>query len=252
MVFAVRFFSASGAEANQNVADPVTSNAEPPQWVWPLTPQAGGSDAPARIGFFGQEGHGNSVLLTHWSETIWIVDKNGDKTALGYGGDSGMFVPMRYTSDTGVFMSGYLGNGWNHDLADRIPCESGTLFIRFVEPSGLIVQTLNSTFRSVVLDANDWATNPSQGAPSGTLQIVALEASRSGSLYGDMNGNTGSTGDTTWSRIDDGPGLGLNKIDLMDHNWTDSIHDFVVALCVNPLQTGAHYNFGFLAVIDYV
>lgn len=251
MVFAVKFFAASGAEGNQKVADPVATNPEPQVWIWPLNPTDDGSAGP-RAGFFGQEGHGDSVLLTNWSNTIWVVDKAGDKTAAGFGGDSGMFVPIKYTSDTGVFMSGYMGTGWNWNLADKIPCESGTFFIRFEEPSTLSVQTLNSTFRSVALDANDWVTSTSTGADSTKLQIVALECSRSGDLYGDMDGNTGSTGDVAWSRIDDAAGDGNNNISLADHNWTHTMHDFAVCVSVKPLQTGANYNFGFLAVIDYV
>jgi hypothetical protein len=249
-VFSVQFYSASGAEANEAVANPIATNPEPQQWIWPLTPAAGGAVSPSRIGFFGQEGHGDSVLLHSWNNIIYIVDKDGDKAAPGYGGDSGMFVPIKYVDTSTAFMSGFMGNGWNWNLANRIPCESGTLFIRFTEPSGLIVQTLNSTFRSVVLDANDWATNISQGAGSGYLRIAALECSRSGDKYGSMDGDTGSTGDTSWSRIDDS--AADNRLNLMDHNWTSLIHDFCVCLSIKPLQTGKIVNFGFLAVIEYV
>jgi len=247
--YAISFFSASGAEANQNVANPVATNWEPPQWIWPLTPADGGAVSP-RLGFFAEEGHADSVLLLTYSNTIFIVDNVGDKIAVGLGGDSGMFVPCKYVDNTTIYMSGFMGAGWNWDLANRVPCDSGTLFIRFIEPSDLSVQTLNSTFRSVELDANDWVASTTAGAPSGYMNVYALECSKNGEKFGDMDGANGTTGDATWTRIDSGGTS--NQLSLDDHNWTKKTHDFAVCVSIMPRQTGKVINFGFMAVIEYV
>lgn len=238
---AVGFFAASGAESS-------LAAGKSRQQIWDLI-AGGSSNTPSRAGFFGAAGHGTSVLLDHYNDSVFVVDKNGALWG------SGQLVPMQYVSAGVVRVSGCpAGTGWNWNInqAHRVPCESGTLLIRFTEPTGGAVQTLNATFRSVALTAADVVTDDTAGADSTKVLVQAFEPSRFGFIYGGMDGNSlsGYEGDTAWEQIDD---AGVdNQLALWDHPWTAPIHDFVVVVSVSPKTTGAITTFGFMVILDYV
>lgn len=248
----VTFMASSGAEAI--VADPGVAR----QIVWQMTPAIGGSTAPCRLGFFGDAGHGDSVLLTTWSNSVYIVDRNGNQPS--YIG-SGVFVPMKWIDDNTVFISGiYGGIGWDWAInqAHRVPPESGTLLIRFEEPTQQAVQTLNASFRSVAVTSDDVVTDETVGADSTEIKIKAFETGR----FGFDNNNAAAlfanphmdganlTGSDTWENIDDS--AADNQLDLDDHSWEAPIHDFSVVVSVSPQQTGGINDFGFLFRLDFV
>lgn len=243
---AVGFFAASGAESS-------LAGGAARQQIWELV-AGGSSDTPSRIGFFGAAGHGTSVLLDHYNESAYVVDKDG----VLWG--SGQLVPMQYLTSSTVKVSGSpAGTGWNWNLNQnhRVPPESGTLLIRFTEPTGGAVQTLNATFRSVALTAADVVTDNTVGADSTKILVQAFECSRHGfltvgSFKPGMDGDSlsGYGGDTAWTQIDDAGAS--NQLALWDHPWTAPIHDFAVVVSVSPKTTGGITTFGFMLILDYV
>lgn len=242
----VIFTAASGSEIAMQSAGTADQN-----YIWPLTHKTGGNDGPCRLGFFGIDGHGDSVLLTTYNTSVYVVDVDGNLFSNG----SGVLVPIRYVDDTTAYISGINGGGgWSWDLVQTIPCESGTVLIRFFEPSAQAVKTLNATFRSVALTVDDVVTDETVGADADKIVIYALEASRHGYLgpfYSmDGDGDSGSGGDTSWTKIDDEGAS--NQLSLWNHDWEAAIHDFSVVISVSPQQTGATTDFGFLLRLDYV
>jgi len=244
----VTFMAASGAESSMY-------HDEAKQIIWEMTPAVGGNTGPCRLGFYGIAGHGDSVLLLTWSSSSYIVDVNGDQYG---GGGSGVFVPVQYVSSSQAALSGINGGAgwsWNLNQDHRVPCESGTVLIRFIEPTGAAVQTLNCTFRSVLLTVDDVVENDTVGADSSQIQIYAFETSRMSFMtwqWGQkgMEGDSGLTGDTAWTRIDDGGAS--NQLAVDDHQWEAVAHDYVVCVSVSPQQTGSITRFGFMFRVDYV
>lgn len=244
---AIGFFAASGAESSLGAG-------VAKEQIWDLV-AGGGVTVPSRIGFFGAAGHGASVLLNHYNNSAFVVDKNGDLWAA-----SGQLVPMKYTGAATVLVSGCpaaTGWGWSLNQAHRFPPESGSLLIRFTEPTGGAVQTLNATFRSVVLTAADATADITAGADSTEVEIQAFECSRHGFLTvggrkPGMDGDSlsGYDGDVAWTQIDDSGSS--NQLALWDHPWTSAIHDFAVGVSVKPTTTGGIKTFGFMVVLDYV
>ncbi len=245
---AIMFFAASGAESSVNAG-------AARQQIWDLV-AGGDTDTPSRIGFFGAAGHGTSVLLNHHNNSVYVVDKLG---VLWSDGGSGQLVPMKYVDTDIVLMSGApAGTGWNWDLSlNPVPPESGTLLIRFAEPTGGAVQTLNATFRSVLLTAADVVEDNTAGADADQVEIQALECSREGFLTiggrkpsMDGDGLSGYEGSNAWTQIDD-DGTN-NQLALWDHPWTAAFHDFAVGVSVKPTTTGGITTFGFMMILDYV
>lgn len=244
----VIFMAASGSEIALK-----TVGVEAKNYIWSLTNITGGNTGPCRLGFFGSDGHGDSVLLTNWSSSVYVVDVDGDLFA----GGSGVLVPMRYIDDNTVYVSGINGGiGWDWTLNQnhRVPCESGTLLVRFFEPTAQAVKTLNVNLRSVALTVDDVVTDYTVGADDSSIQIYAFETSRHGFLppFYSMDGDSlsGYGGDTVWERID--AGAADNQLNLWNHDWTAAIHDWSVVISVSPQVTGAITAFGFLFRIDYI
>jgi hypothetical protein len=244
----VIFMAASGSEISLQDAGIEAKN-----YIWPLTTVTGGNSGPCRLGFFGSDGHGDSILVSSYNSSTYVVGSDGEMFANG----SGVLVPMRYVDSGTVWVSGINGGiGWDWDLnqSHRVPCESGTLLIRFFEPTLQSVTTSNVNFRSVALDADDAVADYTAGAVATDVHIYAFETSRHGflaPLYSmDGDGDSGYDGDTAWERID--AGAADNKLDLWDHAWSAPIHDWSVVVSVSPQKTGAITAFGFMIRIDYV
>lgn len=244
----VTFMAASGAESSMY-------HDEAKQIIWEMTPAVGGNTGPCRLGFYGIEGHGDSVLLLTWSSSAYIVNVSG--TQYG-GGGSGVFVPVQFASSGQAAFSGInAGPGWPWDLDQdhRVPCESGTVLVRFIEPSGSAVQTLNCTLRSVYLTVDDVVEDDTVGADAAEIIIHAFETSRMSFMtwaWGQvgMEGDSGLTGDTEWTRIDDGGPSNMLAVD--DHQWEAPTHDYTLCISVSPQRTGAITQFGFMFRVDYV
>lgn len=235
----VGFFSASGAECSLN-GDGLAH-------IWELVSKVGGqTDTPARLGFFGAGGHGTSVLLESYADTVYVVDRGGDLWA------SGQLVPIKYVDANTALASGISRNLTN----EPVPCESGTVLVRFAEPTGQAVQTLNATFRSVALTVDDVVEDDTAGAVATDVIVYAAECARKGNITisgqtsMDGDGDSGSGGDNVWERID--AGGSDNQLGLWNHLWTAPIHDYAICVSIAPQKTGAIADFGFMVRLDYV
>ena len=249
----IGFHAASGSEIAMLNHD--NNNKSP---FWSLTPKTGGAAGFSRVGFFGADGHGDSVLITTYNKSAYVVDSDGDLPGWA-GGASGVLVPMQYTGTNTLGVSGInsgKGWAWNASTQGTVPCESGTFLIRFTEPTAQAVQTLNATFRSVALNSSDGMPDYTAGAASTDIIIYAMECNRHGyyshgtMTHMDGDGDSGSGGDTAWTRIDSGGSS--NSLALWNHAWTAAIHDFSVVMSVSPQKTGSVTTWGIYFRVDYV
>ncbi len=218
MVSGIRFFECSG---NHIPAGRATPNIE----IFQL--EAGATASPERIGFAGLLGLPNSpVVVGTYQDRTHRTNHNG--------ADLGTLINIKFTGASSAEVSGVPLTQTGHTLA-TIPNASGTLLLRFIEPSGTEVQTQNAIFNAVSLNASSGAsitTTPSN------ITIQAFQLA-------DTQGNPGNS---SWTNLTGAS----NSLALNNQTSAALCHDFHLGISVLPLSAGVQRGFGFYAQLEFL
>ncbi len=227
MVSGIRFLASSGAYGNtiaslQAIPRDGASDAE----IFQL--EAGATNSPNRLGFFGQGGAPSSpVIVGAYQDRTHITDHVG--TNLGH------LQQVKYTGAMAATVSGVNIVVTGHTL-DTIPQESGTVLLRFQEPNGSNVTTQNGVLRAIDLTA-------ASGAPVVTDLVngVTVQAAQ-------LADQDGFSGDTSWTQISDGG----SALTLEDQAASHVTHDWHIIISASPDAAGLKIDWGFYAEIEYL
>lgn len=188
--------------------------------------EAGATNMPNRMGFFGSAGAPNSaVIVGQYQDRTHRCDENGN--------DFGTMINVKFTggslaSVSGVPFSAGLPN---------IPQTSGTLLCRFTEPNGTPVVTQNATFRAINLTAGSGAPNISDLVNTG----ITIKAAQ-------LADTQGFAGNASWQNIDSsGSALALNA-----QNGSAHVHDFHLIVSGTPTAAGRKINFAYYLQLEYL
>ena len=216
----IRFFSCSGSMGG-TAAGAQVPNIEIGQLVAGL-----GSDR-NRLGFFGADGAPSSPVIVG-------TYQNRSHATNDTGADLGVLINVKFTGASAAEVSGVPLTSTGDTLA-TIPRESGTLLVRFVDPSGTLTQTQNATFRAVPLTSTSGAqiTNTVTGA---TIQAAQLE---------DTQGNAG---DSVWTDLTGAS----NSLSLANQAVSELTHDYHMIVSLSPLTAGVKVNFGFYLQLEFL
>lgn len=219
MVSGIRFFACSGAMGG-TPAGRATPNLE----IFNL--EAGATNNPNRMGFFGSAGAPTSaVIVGQYQDRTHRCDETGV--------DFGAMINVKFT---GASVASVSGVPFTAGL-QNIPGISGTLLCRFTEPNSTAVITQNATFRAINL-------TPGSGAPS-TLDLVSAGVLIKAAQLADTQGFTGNT---SWQNIDSsGSALSLNS-----QNGTAHVHDFHLIISGTPTAAGRKINFAYYLQLEYL
>jgi hypothetical protein len=227
MVSGIRFLAASGAYGN-TIASLQTAGKDGASSAEIFQLEAGATNSPNRLGFFGAAGAPSSpVIVGAYQDRSHITDHVG--TNLGH------LVNTKYTGAMTAEVSGVNLTLTGHTL-DTIPPESGTVLLRFQEPTGASVATQNGVLRAIDLTA-------ASGAPVVTDLVngVTVQASQ-------LSDGIGHTGDTSWTQISDGGGA----LTLADQATEMVTHDWSIIISASPDAAGRKIDWGFYAEIEYL
>lgn len=226
MVSGIRFFACSGAMGATVASLYAAGRATPNIEIFNL--EAGATDSPNRMGFFGPNGAPNSaVIVGQYQDRTHRTDFQGS--------DLGEMINVKFTGASAAEVSGVSLTDTGDTLA-TIPQESGTLLARFTEPNGTDVVTQSATFRAVNLNASSGLADISDLASNITIQAAQLAD------------NDGNAGDSTWSEISDG-GAALG---LADQATESPIHDFHLIISGSPAVAGRKTNFGYYLQLEFL
>ena len=143
MVSGIRWFAASGAMGGTLASLYAAGRAEPLIEIFQL--EAGATNSPNRIGFFGTGGAPNAtVVIGLYQDRTHRCDYVGT--------DKGVLVNAKYTGASSAEISGVSLTATGHTLA-TVPQVSGTLLLRFKEPNLTAVVTQNALVRAISLTA---------------------------------------------------------------------------------------------------
>ena len=224
MVSGVRFFGASGCQGNTVASLYANGQATPRFEIFNL--EAGATNNPNRMGFFGINGAPNSaVIVGQYQDRTHVCDELGV--------NFGALINVKFTGTSTASVSGV---PFTAGLTN-IPQASGTLLCRFTEPNGTAVITQNATFRAINLTAGSGAPNVADLVSAGVLIKAAQLAD-----------TQGYAGNTSWSNIDStGSALALNA-----QNGTAHVHDFHLIISGTPTAAGRKTAFGYLLQLEYL
>lgn len=188
--------------------------------------EAGATNNPNRLGFFGSAGAPTSaVIVGQYQDRTHRCDENGV--------DFGTFINNKFTGASSVTTSGVPFSAG----LQNIPQASSTLVCRFTEPNAVAVITQNATFRAINLTA-------ASGAPD-TADLVSAGILIKAAQLADTQGYAGNT---AWQNIDSsGSALALNAQNGLAH-----VHDFHLIVSGTPTAAGRKVNFGFLLLLEYL
>jgi len=216
----LRFFNCSGAFGGTP-----STRATPNLEIFNLEP--GATASPERLGFFGLLGAPNGpVIVGTYQERTHRTDHNGT--------DLGTFMNVKFTGASSAEVSGVPLTLTGHTLA-TIPQASGTLLVRFTEPSGTQVQTQNAFIRAIAL------TEASGALISTTPSNITIQAAQ----LADTHGNAG---DSSWSDLTGGS----NQLDLANQAGTALVHDYHLILSASPLTAGVNRSWGFYVQLEFL
>lgn len=218
MVSGIRFFACSGA-----MGGTPNTRATPNIEIFNL--EAGATNNPNRMGFFGSLGAPNSaVIVGQYQDRTHRCDENGV--------DFGTMINVKFT---GAALASVSGVAFSAGLTN-IPQNSGTLLCRFTEPNGTAVITQNATFRAINLTPGSGAPNISDLATGITIKAAQLA---------DTNGFAGNA---AWTNIDSGgAALSLNGQLGLQH-----VHDFHLIVSGTPTAAGRKINFAYYLQLEYL
>jgi len=219
MVSGIRFFACSGAMGG-TPAGRATPNLE----IFNL--EAGATNNPNRMGFFGSNGAPTSaVIVGQYQDRTHRCDETGV--------DFGTMINVKFTGASTASVSGV---SFTAGLAN-IPQNSGTLLCRFTEPNGSAVITQNATFRAINLIAGSGAPNISDLVNTG----ITIKAAQ-------LPDTQGFAGNSSWQNIDSsGSALSLNA-----QNGTAHVHDFHLIVSGTPTAAGRKINFAYYLQLEYL
>jgi hypothetical protein len=188
------------------------------------------------LGFYGDAGFGASVPVGSWQGRTFIT--NGAGTTQGPEGDNVKFLNAG---------SGILGQTGSGIALTCIPNYQATLNIRFNYDTAVKVQ--NSTLR--IYDRSN-PDNPASGVTTKVAEVIHP---------GITQANTGS-GDTTWltpggsgSTVSLAPSPGVSGMFAGNGNngqWTDTQHDWYVAISASPDSIGSKTLYGLYISLEYL
>lgn len=188
--------------------------------------EAGATDSPNRVGFFGVNGAPNSaVIVGQYQDSTFRTDHVGT--------DLGRMINAKFT---GASLVEHSGVAYTAGTFVDIPSESGTLLCRFAEPNGTAVITQSATFRAVNFTAASGVPDISDLATGITIQCAQLA---------DTDGFAGAT---AWSEISSG-GAALT---LQDQSAEANIHDFHLMLSGTPSAAGRKIDFGYFLQLEFL
>lgn len=223
MVSGIRFFASSGAYGNTIASLYAAGRSEPGGEIFFLL--AGDTNSPNRVGFFGAGGAPSSpVIVGTYQNRTHITNHAGDNL--------GHLVNNKYT---GSMLAEVSGVPFSAGLED-IPRESGTLLLRFREPTDSLVTTQNGVLRAIDLTA-------ASGAPD-TTDLVNNVTVRAAQLAD----TDGFSGDTDWTLISNG-GAALS---LEDQAAEASVHDWHIIVSASPDAAGRKVDWAFYAEVEYL
>lgn len=219
MVSGIRFFACSGA-----MGGTPSSRATPNLEIFNL--EAGATNNPNRMGFFGALGAPNSaVIVGQYQDRTHRCDETGV--------DFGAMINVKFTGASTASVSGV---PFTAGLAN-IPQSSGTLLCRFTEPNNTAVLTQNATFRAINLTAGSGAPNIGDLVSAGIL-IKAAQ----------LPDTQGFAGNASWQNIDSGG----SALSLNDQSSTQAVHDFHLIISGTPTAGGRKTNFGYYMQLEYL
>lgn len=219
MVSGIRFFACSGA-----MGGTPSTRATPNLEIFNL--EAGATNNPNRMGFFGINGAPNgAVIVGQYQNRTHRCDETGV--------DFGAMVNVKFTGATTAEVSGV---PFTAGLTN-IPRTSGTLLCRFTEPNDTAVITQNATFRAINL-------TPGSGAPD-ISDLVSAGILIKAAQLGDTQGFAGNA---SWQNIDStGSALALNA-----QNSSTNVHDFHLIVSGTPTIAGRKINFAYYMQLEYL
>jgi hypothetical protein len=188
------------------------------------------------LGFYGAAGFGASVLVGAYQGRTFIT--NGAGTTQGPEADNVQYLNAG---------SGILGQAGSGIALTCIPNYQSTFQIRFTYDTP--VKTQNAQLR--IYDRTN-PDLPASGVLTKTAQIIHPD---------NTQGNSGS-GDTTWNtpggsgivqNLCPSPGCsGLFAGNGNNGAWTDTTHDWYVAVSASPNSIGAKTQYGAWVQLEYL
>ncbi len=187
------------------------------------------------LGFYGDGGFGASVSVAAWQGRTFITSSNGS-----YQGAEVNNVKFLNTA------SGILGQTGSGIPLLTIPNYQSTLNPRFTHTSAIKVQNCNLYCYDRTNINND---------PSG-VTLMAAEL-----IHPTITQNNTGSGDSTWTSIHGSgqtlslapnPGVsGQYSGNGSNSLWTDTTHDWYLALSASPTSIGSKVNFGAYLSLEY-
>lgn len=219
MASGIRFFACSGA-----MGGTPSTRATPNLEIFNL--EAGATNNPNRMGFFGSAGAPNSaVIVGQYQDRTHRCDETGV--------DFGAMINVKFTGASTASVSGV---PFTAGLTN-IPSTSGTLLCRFTEPNDAAVVTQNATFRAINLTAGSGAPNISDLVSAGIL-IKAAQ----------LQDTQGFAGNASWQNIDSSG----SALSLQSQVVATNVHDFHLIVSGTPTAAGRKINFAYYMQLEYL
>jgi len=219
MVSGIRFFACSGA-----MGGTPSTRATPNLEIFNL--EAGATNNPNRMGFFGLAGAPNSaVIVGQYQDRTHRCDETGV--------DFGTMINVKFTGASTASVSGV---PFTAGLTN-IPSTSGTLLCRFIDPNNTAVITQNATFSAISLTPGSGAPNVADLVSAGIL-IKAAQ----------LQDTQGFAGNASWQNIDSsGSALALET-----QVSAQPVHDYHLIVSGTPTAAGRKINFAYLLLLEYL
>lgn len=223
MVSGIRFFACSGAMGNTVASLYAAGKATIGLEIFNM--EAGATNSPNRLGFFGVNGAPNSAV---------IVGQYQDRTHRtdNVGSNLGVMLNNKFTGASSVEASGVPFTGG----FANIPRESGTLLCRFTEPNNTAVTTTNGTFRAVNFNASSGV--PNIGDLASNIVVKAAQ----------LQDTAGNAANATWTTISSGG----SALSLADQTLSAPVHDFHFLLSGSPSAAGRNISFGYYFQLEFL
>lgn len=224
MVSGIRFMGCSGVMGNTQATLYANGQATPRAEIFNL--EAGATNSPNRLGFFGTGGAPSSpVIVGTYQSRSHITDHVGSNL--------GHLINVKYTGSSTAEVSGVSLTVTGHTLA-TIPQASGTLLVRFTEPNATAVTTQNGVFRAIDLTAASGAPNTADLVTGVTVQAAQLQDT------------AGNAGDSSWTN------LGSSDLSLANQSLSQAVHDFHIIVSASPTAAGRKIDFAFYVELEFL
>jgi hypothetical protein len=223
----LRFLGCSGIHGLTNPSFASHGNLEIAE-IFSVVENAGNTTGPTRLGFFGSAGAPNSsVQVNAYQNRTHRVDHNGNNL--------GTYINVKFTGTSDAEVSGV-----PFPNIEDIPSRSGTIMVRFLEPTATAVSTQNGIVRAITITDASGALTGVSDRPSNVV------------LYGSELQNThGGAGDSSWTLLADTAGAPTD-LTLNDQAGAATVHDWYLCLSGSPKTAGRKRNHGFLVQIEYL